>query len=267
MSQIEQLAYQGEVSLLLFTKIPGLQSCKTRLLTSSKLPERSVEQLATAFLFDTLSILLDSSTNELLFVSDPIVSTKELERLSRTLPFPVSSSSLERLIFFEQTQKAFDERLIDAVTTSEASSGVLILGSDSPTLSRSELLRAFRGVEAGKVVLGPTSLGGLYLIGLPKPLLAKEMLRKFLADAFTHTSQSELETLTNAAKELAFACTLLEPNYDIDIYEDLLSVKALLGAEENCGTLRAKNTFALASRFLAGERRDPENNRAVAQDL
>ena len=43
---------------------------------------------------------------------------------------------------------------------------VVVIGSDSPTLSRRLLLRAFAALRRAQAVLGPARDGGFYLIGL-----------------------------------------------------------------------------------------------------
>ena len=68
---------------------------------------------------------------------------------------------------------AFDERLTSAghLAEPQAAPGVILVGTDSPTLPMAYLQEAASALTAGcDLVLGPASDGGYYLSGLRRPL-------------------------------------------------------------------------------------------------
>jgi len=91
---------------------------------------------------------------------------------------------------------------------------VVIMGSDSPGLPESNILRAFIELDEKDLVLGPTYDGGYYLIGL----------KKFCPEIFENvqwSTGSVFETTLLKAKELNKKCAVLDHWHDIDRPEDL----------------------------------------------
>lgn len=74
---------------------------------------------------------------------------------------------------------------------------VLVVGNDSPDLSRNDLENAIARLEAGHNVLGPSTDGGAYLIGVQKDFFREEVWEK-LPWCTTQLFQSLLELLFKA---------------------------------------------------------------------
>jgi rSAM/selenodomain-associated transferase 1 len=98
--------------------------------------------------------------------------------------------------------------------------GVCLIDSDSPTLPRSLLTQAAEELRRSgdRLVLGPATDGGYYLIGL------KQAHAPLFRGVAWSTNQVLTQTLTRAA-ELRLPVTLLPPWYDVD---DLGSLQLLL---------------------------------------
>jgi rSAM/selenodomain-associated transferase 1 len=97
---------------------------------------------------------------------------------------------------------------------------VVIVGSDCPGLTLEILQKAFTGLDADPLVLGPARDGGYYLIGLSRP-----QSRLFLdipwgtAEVFNRTME--------IANRLGMKPLILETLDDIDRPEDLIILKKI----------------------------------------
>jgi len=201
--------------LLVFTKIPGRAPCKTRLL-GGPLSEKQVELLAKAFLSDTLKTALAASS-KLLVASQPLVSAEELYLLLQALPNCVPLEVLTRIQLFDQVGERFNVRLQNAAEYGLINSGrgVVIIGSDSPSLQSKTIENALEEVAKGKLVVGPTPNGGIYLIGLPAELIEEKLLIKIPWGA--RSEIKEVRKLIDGTADLL----LLDPLPDIDTAADL----------------------------------------------
>jgi uncharacterized protein len=124
----------------------------------------------------------------------------------------------------QQQGNTFGERLANAfLTVFEAGyQSVICIGSDCPTLRTSELKLAHEKLKSSKLVLGPATDGGVYLIGLS--------IENFDPEAFAMLgwqSSNVLQELTLYSFKLQ-ACmeciSLLKEKSDVDSSEDLKKV-------------------------------------------
>jgi rSAM/selenodomain-associated transferase 2/rSAM/selenodomain-associated transferase 1 len=102
---------------------------------------------------------------------------------------------------------------------------VLLVGSDLPNLPVRFLVAAHKALErrGERVVLGPASDGGYYLIGLRAPH----------AELFSHVDWGTSHVLSQTlslARQHGIEADMLEPWYDVDEWDDL----ERLHAEVNC---------------------------------
>ena len=69
-----------------------------------------------------------------------------------------------------QTGNSFGERLANAFENiySKGFDRVIAIGNDTPSLSSETITTAENGLNNNEVVLGPSSNGGVYLIGISK---------------------------------------------------------------------------------------------------
>ena len=208
---------QDAFPILLFTKVPGLVPVKTRLFRDSGLSTPETEMFASALLADTLN-LCQSLPNPIFIATEPQCSLLYLSGTMSQLPHPPSSLRLSAEAIFPQRGANFGERLINAVVhVSETySQGMLILGSDAPSIPVHALVSAIANSLAGEFTLGPCFDGGVYLLSLP---LQRSRNLRWLETAFGRKGHTELSLLIRNAKEVGLPVTLLEHHTDIDLVE------------------------------------------------
>ncbi len=109
------------------------------------------------------------------------------------------------------------ERLADATAhafASEQASRIVVIGTDSPWLTASELETVFAALAKAPVVLGPTDDGGYYLIGLSRPAPS-------LFEGITWSTAAVFEQTLAQARALRWPVTVLPQRYDLDRLEDV----------------------------------------------
>ena len=91
---------------------------------------------------------------------------------------------------------------------------IILIGSDSPQLPQSLILKSFEVLDSKKVVIGPSLDGGYYLIALQKEALKKELFEEIM-----WSSEWVLEQTLQKVNEKELY--LLEYLNDIDTLTDL----------------------------------------------
>ncbi len=138
-----------------------------------------------------------------------------------------------------------DDLLKQAITG--GSQKAVVMDSDSPTLPADYLSMAFEQLTKTDVVLGPTTDGGYYLIGVkqPQPRLLRQVQMS--------TSHVLADTLA-LAKASGLSVSLLPTWYDVDTIADLRRL------EGEIAEMSANGRAAATSRWLAhsGWRGHPE---------
>ncbi len=207
-------------SILIFTKIPGYTPCKTRLANSADLSEKSVTNLATAFLYDSIVLANAVSNEKLLLYSLPKASEKLLDELFSTISLKLPNNVANKIIFKEQIGDSFSNRIHNAF--SNFPTGAVMIGSDCPHLSPEIIKKALALVNEGYLVAGPTNNtdnDGLYLIGIPKDC---NVSKSELETIFTNDNETtQLNRFSQLAKKLDKPFAILENSFDIDYAEDL----------------------------------------------
>jgi len=118
----------------------------------------------------------------------------------------------------------------------------IVIGSDSPQLSREIIIQARQALAQADVVLGPAEDGGYYLIAMRKPY-----------DLFSEIPMSTgqvLQMTIERAHCLGLSVHLLEPLFDIDELPDLLKLKALLEVQPVLAPASAAVVFSLSGELL-----------------
>jgi rSAM/selenodomain-associated transferase 1 len=123
-----------------------------------------------------------------------------------------------------QGEGALGERLERAVATLMARGGrIVVTGSDAPELTSAALDRAFAALATFDLVIGPTSDGGYYLIGLSRSASG------LFQDVAWSTPHARHDTL-RAARALGLSVETLAPLADVDTGADLAGLIARLSA-------------------------------------
>lgn len=118
----------------------------------------------------------------------------------------------------------------------------IVIGSDSPQISREVITQACQALEQADVVLGPAEDGGYYLIAMRKP-----------HDLFSQIPMSTarvLQMTIERAHGLDLSVHLLEPLFDIDELPELLRLKTLLEDQPELAPASAAVIFSLPGGLL-----------------
>lgn len=123
---------------------------------------------------------------------------------------------------FPQQGADLGERLLHAFqwTSEHGYALTIVIGSDSPHITREIVRQAQEELQDADVVLGPADDGGYYLIAMRAP-----------HDVFSEIpmSTSVVAAMTIArASSLGLTVRLIEPLFDVDEHADLLRLAALL---------------------------------------
>jgi hypothetical protein len=110
----------------------------------------------------------------------------------------------------------------------ENSDRAILIGSDSPTLPREFLERAFRELESNDVVIGPATDGGYYLIGMRFPA-------RSIFTQIEWSGPQVLEQTVFLIQNHQLTLAVLPPWYDVDTLEGLQLLKGHLQALKLAG--------------------------------
>lgn len=191
-------------ALAVAAKAPQQGTVKTRL--HGLLSAADTTELYRCFLRDTIALTERVSATDIFVSYTPEGAEHLFEGISNG----------HRLI--AQRGPCFGDRLYNALEDllSEGYQSVAIMDSDSPTLPATYLTQAFHELSrpGDRVVLGPTTDGGYYIIGLKHP-------HRSLFEGITWSSEQVLNQTISRADELNLEVTLLPEWYDVDTISDL----------------------------------------------
>ncbi len=96
----------------------------------------------------------------------------------------------------------------------------ILIGSDSPQISRTTILQARQALDRSDVVLGPAEDGGYYLIAMKEP--------HDLFSAIPMSTDAVLQMTIERVRSLGLSVYLLDPLFDVDELPELLRLSHLL---------------------------------------
>ena len=197
-------------ALAVAAKAPLSGKVKTRL--HSFLSSDDATELYRCFLKDTLALMESVPRTDLVISYTP----EGAEHL-----FEGIAGARHRLLL--QRGESFGDKLFHALADllSEGFASAAIMDADSPTLPREFLARAFEEMArpGDRVVLGPASDGGYYLIGIKHP-------HRQLFERITWSSEFVLGETVARAREIGLEVTLLPEWYDVDSAAEFERLKA-----------------------------------------
>lgn len=119
------------------------------------------------------------------------------------------------------------ERMTRAFADSfrENYANTVLIGSDCPALSRESLIAAFAGLSHSRVVLGPATDGGYYLVGMTQSI--PELFR-----GVEWGTETVFKETLRILERLALQPFLLERHDDVDRPEDLICWRRTVEEEE-----------------------------------
>lgn len=219
--------------LLVFAKEPLWGKVKTRLLAGLERP-RTCIQLYKAFLKDTLELIGQTACeNKVIAYDSGNQKPRYLKKIAGRRPFR----------FYRQRGRDLGEKMHHAFKFAERknSAKTVIIGSDSPDLPAAVIDAAFEKLDRHDLVLGPSSDGGFYLIGLKKPC------RGLFRGVPWGTERVLAKTLENAVP-LKKRAILLDKWFDVD---DVKSLRRLAGNLKNKKQAIAPNTREVLNDWLS----------------
>ena len=204
----------------MFAKHPVAGLVKTRL--AADVGDETAARLSAAFIADLAERFLDAADRRVLCYAPGDSAAREYFRdvaarnydLWPQPPGPLGA----------RLSRFFDEQFAGG-----AGRRVVVIGSDSPTLPRGFLERAFELLRSHDCVLGPATDGGYYLVGLSGRLLP----------IFDGVDWSTADVLAETVARIT-ACqaglALLEPWYDVDSREQLHALRGHVDALRASGS-------------------------------
>jgi hypothetical protein len=206
-------------TLGIFVKHPLAGEVKTRL--AAELGNERAAKVYAAFIADIVARFRQTADGRYLCFSPE---TAPARRYFETLaaaeyglwPQPEGDLGVRMHTFFEQHIVAADNR-------------VVVIGSDSPTMPREYVERAFDDLARADCVLGPATDGGYYLIGMRGrawPVFSK----------IEWSGCRVLEQTVNRIAEAGAKPALLPAWYDVDTPADLKVLAGHLGALAAAGS-------------------------------
>lgn len=145
------------------------------------------------------------------------------ESLTSQTLYTVVKSRLPYFHFSETQQvgNTFGERFTNAIQTvfNKGFDKVITIGNDSPQLKVSHILEAEQQLNNNKFVLGPSTDGGFYLMGMKKSQFNAPLFQK-LAWQTTLLSKQLLRLVTTTNVSVF----RLETLFDIDTVRDIKSI-------------------------------------------
>jgi rSAM/selenodomain-associated transferase 1 len=204
-------------------KVPRAGNVKTRL--QPFLTPRQSAEFASCLLHDTIE-KVKNLQNQLIIAYSP---RNEREFFDRFL--------LAEMLFVEQNGSDLGEKMFNAFgfAFGRNADSVVMIGTDSPTFPGKFIEEAFIDLEASDAVLGKTSDGGFYLIGL----------RRLKMEIFENVEWSSPRTFKQTKENIERAGLKLKEMpewYDVDEPADLEKLREDF-AQNEILRLTAPKTF------------------------
>jgi rSAM/selenodomain-associated transferase 1 len=203
----------ADTALVIMARYPEKGTIKTRLARS--IGEDATLHLYQAFLCDLAWRFGDWSC-DLYWAYTP--AERDFAAFIATL-IPQCPSILH---VFPQQGPDLGTRLYQAFHTLHAHqfARTIVIGSDSPQISRATILQAQQALETADVVLGPADDGGYYLIAMREP--------HDLFSGIPMSTEVVLQMTIEKAQEQSLSVYLLEPLFDVDEQQALARLVELL---------------------------------------
>jgi rSAM/selenodomain-associated transferase 1 len=231
------------VALCIMAKLPRPGACKTRLVPA--LSYEDAASLSKAFVSDTITNVLEvaSRTNARAWVAYTPAAREAKLRAA-------FGSDIARLA---QRGDGFGNHLRNAIVDllARGHRAVCVIGSDSPTLAPEALARAVEACDGSdRVVIGPATDGGYYLLGLARAHPA------LFEDIAWSTSAVAAQTLARA-RHLGLPVMQLRHWYDVDEPGDLVTLAQELRSRMPPGGYRAPATRSVFARLNVHLQEEP----------
>lgn len=203
--------------LVIFAKAPLVGQVKTRLIGT--LTAEQVTDLYICFLRDTYAVMeAVQEERELLSLALCYTPAEELEAFE--------AADFEGCMLLSQRGTQLGERLQNCFADlfELGFSSVVVIGADSPTLPPELVHEAFEQLmEPEKIVMGPATDGGFYLIGM-------NVLHLQIFEQIDWEEEKTLLQVQARASQCQIALSLLPEWYDVDTLADLQHLQQQIAA-------------------------------------
>jgi len=193
-------------AVIVFAKYPDERKVKTRLAkTTGDKFATEFYKLCAQHTFRELNNLPEETIKIYLFFVEGI----DNEKIKSWVDY--------NFLFRPQSGKNLGEKMYNAFTEifENGFERVVIIGTDLPDISSGIIMEAFTALENNDAVIGPSTDGGYYLLGIKSP---KEELFSKIDWSTESVYQQTLDKLLNANMEVKTLTELV----DIDTEEDLI---------------------------------------------
>ena len=220
-------------ALVLFAKAPIAGEVKTRLQPEIT-PENSA-RLQEAMIKDSISLMSEINNVEKIIYFLPIEKKYVFEKFTDGLPFHLNCQNGVDL--GEKMANSFHDLF------NKGFFRVVVIGTDSPTLPKEYISKAFIDLNKADLVIGPSIDGGYYLIGF------KEKVLPVFSPVEWGSNKVLLQT-EELIKIHNLKLSLLPVHYDIDTIEDLRYLKTHLKLLSRSGEHIPFNTMNIVDEIL-----------------
>jgi len=210
-------------AVIIFTKVPIPGSVKTRLTQNTCLTELDAAKIAKAMLKDTICLATKTNADKIQIGYSP---KEDLSKLNAIIDSVRAEWHLNKTIeLISQDGSNFDQRFGSVVKESfkKNMSFIIVLGADLPFLDPKIINKALeileKKIDEKPIIIGPSSGGGIYLVGITKGFNASWFsVHKLFSGGL------ELSKFTSFCLDNKIPLITLPPYGDIDIEEDLVSL-------------------------------------------
>ncbi len=210
---------QNDAALVLFARGPSPGATKTRLIPA--LGAEGAAELYRCFLLDTLASVSQVPAAMVVAASDP----DQMEAVRA-----LAAEGCPRAVVTAQSGGDLGARMAHAFREAFAQGyrRVVILGTDLPSLPPERVGQALELLRDRRLVLGPCTDGGYYLIGL-------SALLPQLFEGIGWGGDAVLADTQRRAESLGVSVARLDPWSDVDTPQDLEALRADLDARSRAG--------------------------------
>lgn len=219
-------------AVVIFTKVPIPGLVKTRLTQNTCLTQLDAAKLAKAMLKDTLCLASKTNADKIQIGYFPEENLPELKEIIESVRAEGYLNKSIELIC--QKGSNFDQRFGSVVEESFKSKvkSIVVLGADLPFLDPKIINNALellvKNLNEKPIIIGPSSGGGIYLVGI-----TKNFNPRWFSDHQLFSGGLELSKFTSFCFSNNFPLITLPPYGDIDIEEDLVSLISYINVLKN----------------------------------
>jgi len=204
-------------AIIIFSKYPREGVVKTRLAKTmgTKFAVKFYKACAENT-FNECEKLISDNTSVYIFYSD----IKE-EKL-------IVEWTSKKFLYNEQTGSNLGERMMNAFghVFDDKAQNAIIIGTDLPDISSSIIMDAFKALENYHAVIGPSSDGGYYLLGMNK-------FHRHLFEDIKWSTNSVFRSTVKKIEQESLTVKILDELIDIDEQKDLINWSVNIRPDEN----------------------------------